>query len=109
MTVSVRAVGRARAHALPLARGAAAPVWNRLSLAVTGIRLPLCGGSEHPAVSGQDGTRTNYAAGKSHRSRAGQKSRLHDAVGVQFHSNMVGVLGIEAVASHTLTQLDKHH
>lgn len=30
---------------------------NHLSLAVTGIRLPLRGGSEHPAVSGQDGTR----------------------------------------------------
>ena len=30
---------------------------NRLSLAVTGIRLPLRGGREHPAVSGQDRTR----------------------------------------------------
>lgn len=56
------------------------------------------------------GLGTNYAAGKSHRSCVGRKSRLHDAVGMQFHSHMVGVLGIEeAVASHTFTQLDKYH
>ena len=39
------------------------------------------------------GLGTNYPAGKSHRSRVEQKSRVHDPMDVHFHSNTGGGAG----------------
>ena len=103
--------GWARAHALPLARGAAEPVW----------KPSKPGGNWYPtAPPRREGAPCGQWTGQDSAPTTRQVnltglvlSRSHVCMipwTCTSTATLVGVLGIEgAVASHTFTQRDKHH